>query len=211
MRLRHSIASLLALCLWTLPADAARLHLVGIVGDRALVSIDGAPPRLLAPGERGNSGVRLLRVDGQRALFDVHGERRTVSMGQPYVGSAQVERVVLQADGQGHYRTAGSINGQGVRFLIDTGATAVALSVGEARRLGIDYQQSPLMQVSTANGLVNAYPVRLRSVGIGSLVLHDVEAMVLDSTLPATLLGMSFLRRTEMHQDGGRLTLSRRP
>ena len=105
----------------------------------------------------------------------------------------------------------GSINGLSVRFLVDTGATSIALSTDEARRLGINYLSGVRAQGSTASGTVPIYRVRLDNVRVGDITLNNVEAAILEgSGLKIALLGMSFLNRTAMKRDGDTLTLTRR-
>jgi aspartyl protease family protein len=102
------------------------------------------------------------------------------------------------------------VNGTPVRFLVDTGATTVALPASDAVRLGIDYRRGELGMSSTAGGIVPVYRVRLDSVRLGSIELTGVEGVVLEKGLDIALLGMSFLNRVDMKRDGHILTLTRR-
>ena len=105
----------------------------------------------------------------------------------------------------------GSINGGSLRFLVDTGATLVALPAAEARRLGINYLQGQRGQVQTANGATVAYRVKLDTVRIGDIEVNNVDAVVSEGdTMGITLLGMSFLNRMEMKRDGQSMTLTKR-
>jgi aspartyl protease family protein len=105
--------------------------------------------------------------------------------------------VVIPRDGRGHFQADARIEGQRLSFMIDTGASVIALNESAAARIGLyprpgDYQAT----VSTANGKIRAAPVRLASVDVGGLVVHDVAAMVLpDEALSENLLGMSYLSR----------------
>jgi aspartyl protease family protein len=119
-------------------------------------------------------------------------------------------RVTLAPDASGHYITLGSINGQAIRFMVDTGATAVALGLSDARRLGINYRAGTPIRMRTANGIGQGYQVRLESVTLGNLRLSGIDAVVMEAELPIALLGMSFLNRTDMRQDAGNLVLTRR-
>ncbi|MBN9433377.1 MAG: TIGR02281 family clan AA aspartic protease [Bosea sp.] len=105
--------------------------------------------------------------------------------------------VVLEADGSGHYMADGSINGRPVRFVVDTGATRVALSAETARRIGLAVDKSAFTAATrTANGTVAAAPIRLAEVRIGGARIADVDALVLpEGALDVDLLGMSFLSR----------------
>jgi len=99
-----------------------------------------------------------------------------------------------------------------VRFLVDTGASLISLSTDEARRLGINYLAGERGYNRTANGLVQAYRVKVDNVRLGDITLSNVEASVSDGMkgAPYALLGMSFLNRTHMTRDGDKLTLVRR-
>ena len=114
--------------------------------------------------------------------------------------------VVLERNRQGHYVADGEINGKRVTFLVDTGATAVALSTELARELGL--KRGAAIQVITANGVAPAFQTRLDSVRMGSLVVHDVSANFSDGIPDDTvLLGMSFLKHVEFTQRGNQLIL----
>ena len=97
-----------------------------------------------------------------------------------------------------------------MRFLVDTGATVIALPASEARRLGIDYRAGKRGMVQTANGPASVYSVKLDSVKVGAIELTLVDAMVIEQGLETPLLGMSFLNRVEMRRDGQTMTLIRR-
>jgi aspartyl protease family protein len=109
----------------------------------------------------------------------------------------------------GHFETDAVVNGRPIPFMVDTGASVIALREQEASRLGIhpmlrDYS----MKVSTANGVILAAPVALRSVEIGGITVRDVAAVVLpDGALGQNLLGMSFLSRVRWQYQGSRLVL----
>ena len=96
----------------------------------------------------------------------------------------------------GHYWAEAEVNGRRVRFLVDTGATTVALTSEDARRLG--FQPSELdfrYEVSTANGKARAAEVKLASVSVAGARVNDVEALVIEKGLPSSLLGMTYLGR----------------
>lgn len=114
--------------------------------------------------------------------------------------------VVLQSNRAGHYVGKGEINGVNVTFLVDTGATQVALSDELAREL--DLRLNHRVVVQTANGPVSGYSTRLDSVRVGSIVVRDVGAVVTGGLGGETvLLGMSFLQRLEFTQRAGQLIL----
>lgn len=121
-------------------------------------------------------------------------------------GSSGVPEVRLERNRAGHYVAGGRINGSPVRFLIDTGATEVALSLALAERLSLPLRSGGLSR--TANGTVRTWTTRLESVDLGGLVARNVRATVLPN-MPGeeVLLGMSYLSHLEMIQRGGTLTL----
>jgi aspartyl protease family protein len=102
----------------------------------------------------------------------------------------------------GHFAVRGSVNGQAMTLLVDTGASTVVLKPADAARAGIDVDSlSFTVAVQTANGTAYAAPVRLRSIGVGRLVVHDVDALVArPGSVKENLLGMSFLRRLRSYE-----------
>jgi len=193
------------------PAGATSVSVVGLFKDKAIVSIDGGKPRTLSAGQT-LQGVKLLAADSGSATLDVNGTRRTLGMGQSFAGGASDTRqsVSLTADGRGHFTAAGSVNGYPVTFLVDTGATSVAINAAEARRLGVDYTAGQAVGVQTAAGLVKAWRVTLNTVKVGGISLNQVEGLVVETGLSIPLLGMSFLNRMEMKRDGQTMTLTQR-
>ena len=205
--------SMVALALLASQALAAEVTLVGLIGAKAIVVIDGGAPRTLAPGQKTAEGVVLLGTEKDGASFEIEGRKRTLHMGQAYSAATRAGRqnVTLGADQNGHFVTMGSINGGSVRFLVDTGATLVALPAAEATRLGIDYLHGQRGQVQTANGMAVAYRVKLDTVRIGDIEVNSVDAVVSEGdTMGLILLGMSFLKRMEMRRDGESMTLTKR-
>jgi aspartyl protease family protein len=120
-------------------------------------------------------------------------------------GSGYVE-VHLASSRQGHYMAGGKINGEEVSFLLDTGATQVAIPIQVAQRLGL--QAGAAITISTANGRATAHRTRLERLQLGAIVLTDVEALIapgMDGD--DVLLGMSALKQLEFTQRGGTLML----
>jgi aspartyl protease family protein len=118
----------------------------------------------------------------------------------------QAGELVLLPNRAGHYVVDGEINGEKVRFLLDTGATEVALSQSLAQQLHLRSQGSISLQ--TANGTVAGFLTRLDSVRLGTIEQHNVSAVVTKGMRDDTvLLGMSFLKRLEITQKNDRLIL----
>jgi aspartyl protease family protein len=200
------------------PVQAADISVTALFGGKAQLVIDGGKPRMLSAGQTSPEGVKLISADSSAAVIEFQGKRRSLALGSgmkiggaDLSASSSASSVTLTADAQGHYQTLGQVNGGTVTFLVDTGATSIALPSADARRLGINYLNGQRGYTQTANGRAVAYRVTLDTVKVGDITLHAVEAVVLEGDgLKVALLGMSFLNRTEMKRDGQALTLIRR-
>jgi aspartyl protease family protein len=196
-------------------AAATEVNVVGLFPGKALVSINGGSPRMLAAGQKTPEGVMLVSAGGDSALLDIDGKRRSLRMGEAYAAQAAAngdETVTLTGDTHGHYNTVGAINGRSTQFLLDTGATSVWLSSELANRLNIPYRSGEQFTVATAGGPKTAWRVMLDNVRVGGITVDKVEAAVGEGagTGDTALLGMTFLSRLTMHRDGTRLVLSRK-
>ena len=214
--IHHTLAGLLFLSAGV--AIAADVNLNGIVGNKALLVIDGGKPRWLAVGESSPEGVKLVSVAGDTAVFELGGQRQTLKMGQSdrlsagsSASGAGTQSIVLRSSRDGHFITAGQINGQTVQFIVDTGASFITLGMSDAKRLSINYLGGQRVAMSTANGVVAAYHVKLDEVRVGTVTLNNVDGIVQpEASMPVVLLGMSFLNRMEMKRDGETMTLKKR-
>ena len=124
--------------------------------------------------------------------------------------AADSRSVILSRNAQGHFQTDGRVEGRRVTFLVDTGASVIALTADTAASLGIHPTQNQFTAaVKTANGVIHAAPIELTMVEIDDISLHNVSAMVLpDGALSDNLLGMSFLSRLHRWEFAdGRLVL----
>ncbi len=193
------------------PAGATSVSVVGLFKDKAIVSIDGGKARTISAGQT-LAGVRLLSADSDSATLEVDGARRVLRMGQSFAGASADSRqsVSLTADVRGHFAAPGSVNGVPTTFLVDTGATAVALNAADARRMGVDYRAGQAVAVNTAAGTMPAWRVKLNTVKVGGIAVNQVDGLVVESGLSIPLLGMSFLNRMEMKRDGQTMTLIQR-
>jgi aspartyl protease family protein len=132
------------------------------------------------------------------------------TVGSATAPNAGVRNVSIPRDGRGHFLTDGRIDGQRIAFMVDTGASVIALNEKSAAQFGLRPQSSDYnATVTTANGTVKAARTRLAMVDIGGLVVRDVEAMVLpDEALSENLLGLSFLSKLKRFEyANGRLVL----
>lgn len=202
------------LCLSASPAFATDVALAGVMGSKALLMVDGRGPETVAVGQVFSS-VKLLSLQGDQVVVEVDGRKRPLRIGQQVAGGTGGageggDKTILTADGAGHFVATGAINGGAARFLVDTGATMIAIGASEARRLGIDASKGQQGVASTANGQTVVTKVRLDSVRVGEITLLNVDAAVHQNELPIILLGMSFLNRVEMLRDGSTMTLKKR-
>jgi len=196
-------------------AAAQSVALQGMLGSKALLIVDGSAPRSVGPGET-HMGVKVLSTLGDQAVVEIGGRRHTLRVGDAPASigasgaSPRGSKIVLTAGSGGHFMTQGAINGRAAQFIVDTGATSVAMSVQEAERLGIDYRKGRLGRSTTANGTVTVYVIRLASVRIGDVEVYDVEGTVVPANMPVVLLGNSFLTRFQMTRHNDQLVLERR-
>ena len=192
-----------------------RLNVVGLFSGKALVSINGGAPQSIGAGQTKN-GVKLISADSESATFMVEGKRQTLKMGQAASvagssGSVTSDPVSLFADSRGHFMGNLSINGASLKYLVDTGATTVALNSGDAKFAKIDYEKGEKVPVNTANGVVTAYLVTLNTLKIGTITLNNVEAVINEGGSPSmVLLGMSALNKLDMKRDNSVMTLTKK-
>jgi aspartyl protease family protein len=213
-RMRYFISlSLFFACAAGSVAARADVALIGTIGDRAaVVAIDGGDPKTVKVGQTWG-GITVIAVEKDRAIVQIDGKKRVLAQGQHYrqAGPASDRQsVTVAADSNGHFFTEGSINGIPIRFIVDTGASSIALPAADAQRMGIDYRKGRRGFSQTANGPVPTYGVKLETVRLGSIELSGVDAIVIEQGLNIALLGMSFLGRVEMKQEGRTMTLLRR-
>ncbi len=208
--------SLLVVLLSTAAGTAAvsKITVVGLFKDTAIVVIDGTR-RLLRSGDTSPEGVTLVSATSSEAVLEIDGERKRYGLGGQIGGSyarSEQPKVRIWPTPNHMYLVTGSINGFPVDFIVDTGATLVSLSGREARRLGIDYRVVGTPgHSSTASGIEKIYLVKLDKVRVGDIELRNVQGAVHDGDFPpSTLLGMSFLGRLTMRQEGQVLELEKK-
>ena len=196
-------------------AQAQAVNLSGMLGNKALLVVDGSAPKLVAPGESFR-GVRVVSTQGQSAVLDIAGQRETVRIGDAPVSVGQPAapgnggRIVLSADSDGHFVAQGLLNSKPVQFLVDTGATTIGVSVADADRIGLKYKQGQPVQVATANGVVPGWKIRLSSVRMNDVEVREVDAVVTPIAMPFVLLGNSFLSRFQMTRNNSQMVLEKR-
>ena len=196
-----------------LPAAYAQsVALAGILGGKALLVVDGSAPRSVAPGGS-HMGVRVVSVGRDGVVLEVAGAQRAIQLGESPVnigGSAAGQRIVLKADARGHFINSGFINGRVMQYMVDTGATTVAIGRPDAQRMGLKFEQGQPVMMNTANGTAQGWRMRLESVRVGDVELRSVDAIVTAEAMPYVLLGNSFLREFHMNRSGDEMVLQRR-
>lgn len=205
-----------ALCCLVLAASTANGADVGLAGlfpGKALLTINGGQPRIVAIGVKTDEGVKVVSIEGETATLEVDGKKRVLRVGQNVASQpsgAGAASVVLTADAGGHFLTTGNVNGTTIRFIVDTGASMVSLGASDARRIGIDVSKGQQGMANTANGQTVVTHVKLDTVRVGEIVMNNVDALVHQQDMPFALLGMSFLNRMEMQRSGDTMTLKKR-
>lgn len=196
-----------------MPAEAVDVAVAGFFPGKAVLVVDGGAPRAVAVGGVTAGGVRLVSIQGDTAVVEVGGRQQTLRLGERAVsapGTASAASITLHADSRGHFMTEGSINGAGVTFILDTGASVVSMGSGDAARIGIDYRKGQMLSTLTANGPGRVWRVKLDSVRVGDVTLRNVDGAVHEADLPVVLLGMSFLNRMEMSRNADQMILRQR-
>ena len=221
--MRHLRAVLLSLAgvAAALPplAAAQSVALSGVLGSKALLVIDGGTPRALAAGDS-LQDVRVLQVSGDTAEVEIKGRRQTLRLGEAPIslggrGAAAGDpalgrRVVLKADNRGHFIERGQINGKTMVYMVDTGASSVAIGRSDAERMGLPFLKGQPVMMRTANGDAQGWRLRLDSVRVGDVEVFGVDAVVAPLPMPYVLLGNSFLAHVQMTRQGSEMVLERR-
>lgn len=193
-------------------AENEKIEVTALLGSKAMIVVDGVR-HLMSVGDRTDSGIMLtaikddgvrLRIGKKEDFFPLGGGGVSTQYTRPQKLQERVYR-----DNAGMYRSVGSINGHMVSFLVDTGASAIAMSAGEARRLGINYLlDGRQMAVNTASGTARAWAITLDRVTLGKIELRNIPAAVVDGSGPQdVLLGMSFLERLSVQHQGDVMVL----
>lgn len=184
------------------------IHVEGLMNNMAVLKINGSQ-KILRVGQT-SQGVKLISADAKQAVILVNGQKKFLGLSGHISGQYQAPKKatvsILQNEGQ--YLTSGSINGRPVRFLVDTGATSISMSMDDAQRLGIPVDRSKPVYVGTAGGRVIGYPVTLDLVKVGALKASYIRGIVLESGFTGEiLLGMTFLEHVNIKHEKGFMIL----
>jgi len=209
--MKKLIIIVLLLCHGFIVKADNQLQLVGQFGSKAVLMINGNQ-RIIKINQVSSEGVKLLQVEPDYVVVLDNGQKKKVTfstqMRTKYT-KPKFSEINIWANSTGSYVTAGSINGQVVDFLVDTGATSIAMNENTAQRLGIDFRYvGKPITVTTASGVVTGYTINLNLVKVGDIQLHNVEGAVLEGGYPTeVLLGMSFLRHVSLERNNNLMTL----
>ena len=168
------------------------VRVLALFADKAMLEIDGQR-RVLRVGAIGPAGVSLVSADPNEAVVEIDGQRQTLRLGSAvnasYRPRQRREIRILKDSRAAGYFVDGLINGQPVRFLVDTGATSIAMSEVQAGRLGIAHRvEGTPVGVGTASGNAIGHRVTLRAVSIGGVRLNDIQAVVIEGDSPRRVL-----------------------
>jgi len=205
---------ILMLSLLISPAYAVEtIYVVGLFPGKVVLMIDGEQ-KIIRQGSEVN-GVRYIKPSNEDVVLEIDGIQKIYKMGMAISTSFKkpvVKRKTIYANKRGMFLSVGSINGQPIRFLVDTGATTVAMSSVHAKKLNIKYRlEGKQTTASTASGIAKAYRVNLKAVKVGEIEQKNVVGLVIDGGFPREiLLGMSFLNRLKVEKSGAVMTLESR-
>ncbi|MDH4425504.1 MAG: retropepsin-like aspartic protease [Acidovorax sp.] len=195
------------------PSLAQSVALAGVLGSKALLVVDAHPPRALGAGDE-FEGIRVIAVTRDEATIEIKGARRSLRLGEAPVSvgnrGGTGRRIVLNADGRGHFISNGLINGKVMQYMVDTGASTIAIGRPDADRLGLPYQGAEPVRMNTANGVAQGWRLKLDSVRIGDVEVFGVEAIVTPQAMPYVLLGNSFLTSFQMTRNNEQMVLEKR-
>jgi aspartyl protease family protein len=194
-------------------AHANEFSLVALSNGKAMLVIDDKAPKMFVVGASIAPGAKLIAISTNSATIEQDGKRQTLFLGHAVLKNDPTKNssITLQASENGHFFTDGKINGgSNLRMMVDTGASFVAISASDAIKLGIDYKRGRPSRVSTANGIISTYIVRLDSLKVGDIELFQVDASVQENELGTCLLGMSFLKRVSMLREGQQMILTKK-
>lgn len=210
---------LLIVCLFLALQSYAdtQVNIVGLFNNKALLMINGSGPHSLSAGQT-KEGIKLLSANSNAATLMIEGKRQVLTMGQAIsigaspsaVGSVN-SPVSLYADQAGHFFGDMSVNGAILKYLVDTGATSVTMNSNDAKSAKINYATGQKVNMATANGIVPAYKVNLNTVKLGTIILNNIDATIIDGDSPPfVLLGMSAQNKLNIKRENAIMTLTKK-
>ncbi len=199
--------------------DNLDFKVIALFKNAAMIQHNGKQ-KMLRSGQTYLNKIKLISADSHKANFLINGKKISLGLHQQKMGGSvfssdtPVEKkfILIPRDNGGMFRVAGFINGIQVRFLVDTGASQVAMNESTARRIGLQYKlKGQKVPVSTAAGITTAWQLTLKKVNVGGIEQRQVLAMVVKGAGPEeVLLGMTFLKQLKMQNDGELLRLTKK-
>ena len=185
---------------------AKEIVVLGIFGETVILKVDGIKHKLKL-GEKTPEGISLTKVDGDSVELKINNIKDRYKLGgHVSFGNDQSDKSKKNKNATARiwpqndmYITHGAINNFSVQFMVDTGATWVAMGEGVARRLGLNYKNGTKGYAGTASGVAPIYKITLDKVKVGDIELRNVAAAVISGYgSRQILLGNSFLKRCEI-------------
>ncbi|MBC8212431.1 MAG: retroviral-like aspartic protease family protein [Gammaproteobacteria bacterium] len=197
---------------WSASAQNS-VKVIALFTNKAMLNINGQSIIM----QKGDTiqGVTLLSASGRaaRIRFEDGSEKMlglNRSIQQAYK-KPQNSKLTLYSDSAGMFTVSGEVNGKNTPFLLDTGATYIALSSDEADRLKLPYQSARKGAVQTASEVVAVWHIKLDQVKVGDISVPNVDAVVLQGNNPRpALLGMSFLKHVKLHRNGAAMVIEQK-
>lgn len=213
MRYIYLLFCLLLLSLNSFAATGPSVKVLGLFTDKALMLVNGER-KLLKKGETLH-GITLISASGRGAVVRFKdGAQKKLTLNQSISHAFKkptIGKHTIYADRSGMFRLDGEINGTGTRFLLDTGATFIAMSEVEADRIGLVYENAKQSLIQTANTVVPVWNVMLDNVRVGDISVSQVQAVILQGNQPQpALLGMSFLQHVKLERNGASMVLQQK-
>ena len=199
-----SVLLMVSLYLSIQPVFAVDVVVMAIFGETVILKVNGTKHKLKL-GEEPVEGIRVTEVGGDKVSLEINNKIDTYDLGghasfnNESVDNSKHNPTARIWPRNDMYVTHGSINDFTVQFMVDTGATWIAMSEGVAKRLGINYYRAKKGFAGTASGVAAIYKVTLDKVKVGEIELRNVKAAVIsDYQSNQVLLGNSFLKRVEI-------------
>ena len=199
---------------------AVDIMVLGLFGNMAIIKVDGKQ-RKLKVGQTSPEGVKLVEVNSAEAVLRYNKRNQSYRLGThaSFGGHNNVAKdsgkeiqtaTIHQFNSM--FKTTGTINKIPVTFMVDTGASMVAMSVHTARKIGLNYTyKGKPGYAGTASGTARIYTINLDRIKVGNIVLHNVEGAVIEGKYAGeVLLGRSFLKRVKMVTDKDKLILTKK-
>ncbi len=204
----------LIILLFTFSVNAIeKIEIQALMPGMVVLLVDGN--RITLKTGKTSDGIKLISSTTKNAILEVDGIKNKYQMGSTVSTQFHQRKNISERilrDQYGMFSAYGSINGQSVHFLVDTGATSVAMSANQARRLGLQYRLNGRpTKTSTASGLADAWSIRIKTVQLGQLIERNVQGVVIDGNYPRqVLLGLSFLNKMKVEKEGGLMVITRK-